>query len=217
MSSEPVLRGELGLIGLFDLGQLLMLNGATGCLVVEDSGQRSSLYFEDGRLVNAVDEELREGENAAYRIFAWRSGRFEFRPGPVTGNTTIRATTDAVMLEAARRMDEAQSAEPVGGGHASARLVERQSELEELRDAFSRVAGETPGGRAHAPPTGWIESLGQPGDRVVLGPGSKPLWRRGYRWTELDAGPLTLAVYRELRSAVLERCTPVEPGAGNSR
>jgi hypothetical protein len=214
MSPDPVLRGELGLISLFDLGQLLMLNGATGCLVVEDSGRRGCLFFQDGRLVNALDEELREGESAAYRVFAWRHGRFEFRPEAAVGNATIHATTDAVMLEAARRMDEAQ---PVGpeGADKSARLIERQSELEELRDAFSRAAGETRLGRTHVPSTSWIESLGQAGDRVVIGPGSKPLWRRGYRWTELDSGPMSVEVYRELRNALLDQCVPIEPEAGS--
>jgi hypothetical protein len=210
MSPSPVLRGELGLIGLFDLGQLLMLNGATGCLVVEDQGRRACLYFDGGRLVNAVDEELREGESAAYRVFAWRTGRYEFRPEPLAGNATIHSTTDAVMLEAARRMDESQSGP--AAPPESTRLRERQSELEMLRDAFNHAAGEGVLALEHAAPEAWLESLDQPGDRLVLGAGSKPLWRRGYRWIELDTAPLSLAAYRELRGSLLERCLPIEPG-----
>ena len=36
-STLASLSGELGLIGLFDLGQLLLLNGATGRLVIHYS------------------------------------------------------------------------------------------------------------------------------------------------------------------------------------
>ena len=82
MSASPLasLSGELGLIGLFDLGQLLLLNGATGRLVIHQGSKRGFLIFEEGRIINAVDDESREGENAAYKIFTWKSGRFELRP-----------------------------------------------------------------------------------------------------------------------------------------
>ena len=48
----PGPHGELGLIGLFDLGQLLMLNGATGELAIERDGRRGYLYFDRGQVVN---------------------------------------------------------------------------------------------------------------------------------------------------------------------
>ena len=33
------LGGDLSVISLFDLGQLLRLNGATGCLTIHDGGR----------------------------------------------------------------------------------------------------------------------------------------------------------------------------------
>src|SRR5436190_1281968 len=109
MTPTSILRGELGLIGLFDLGQLLMLNRATGCLVIEREGRKAFLYFAEGKLVNALDENMVEGEASAYRIFSWRTGSFDFRVEPAPATFTIHASTDSVMLEAARRMDESQA------------------------------------------------------------------------------------------------------------
>ena len=73
--------GELGLIGLFDLGQLLMLNRATGVLSATDGPRRGALYFRDGRIVNAVDDERREGDHDE------RTLHVGLLPGPATGRT----------------------------------------------------------------------------------------------------------------------------------
>ena len=50
------LEGDLRVISLFDLGQLLRLNGATGCLAIEDGDRKGALYFDGGELINAVDD-----------------------------------------------------------------------------------------------------------------------------------------------------------------
>src|SRR5439155_745764 len=117
MSEAPgILSGELGLIGLFDLGQLLMLNRASGVLTVMHSGQRGTLVFRQGQLVNAVDDQRKQGEDAAYRVFTWKHGHFEFHAGETEGAAVIAGGTESIMLEAARRIDEASQA----GGPAAA-------------------------------------------------------------------------------------------------
>src|SRR5205823_3359139 len=92
--------GDIGAIGLFDLGQLLMMNRATGCLAVTSDSKRGSLYFREGQIVNAVDDEYHDGEGAAYKVFAWRTGRFEFRSEAVAGASSIHVKTESLMLEA---------------------------------------------------------------------------------------------------------------------
>src|SRR5205823_7842233 len=88
MSVRPVIMGELGLLSLFDLAQLLMLNGATGSLHVFSHGKKGLLRFERGQIANAIDERMHEGEDAACRVFGWRTGTFEFRVEPPTGGRT---------------------------------------------------------------------------------------------------------------------------------
>src|SRR5215470_13633429 len=125
MAGPPAkLNGELELIGLFDVSQLLMMNRATGRLALEQGGRRCALLFREGRIVNAVDEELREGEGAAFKIFAWKQGKFEFAAEAVGPGEALMGSTEALMLEAARRQDEAS--EKLGGGAGTqARLRER--------------------------------------------------------------------------------------------
>src|SRR5262249_43283722 len=198
MSAAPILRGELGLIGLFDLGQLLMLNRATGCLTITRNDRRAFLYFAEGKLVNAIDEQMSEGEAAAYRIFAWRSGSFDFRVEPRITTFTIETSTDSVMLEAARRMDEAQLAEGVEeepahsaaaaveppwapeeepGGEAD-RLLERQAALEELREVFRRVVASAPARSSEDPgPLAALEMLVEAEDRLMFQSGQRPALR----------------------------------------
>ena len=141
MARDPgTLAGELGLISLFDIGQLLLLNRATGVMSVTSEGRRGSLWFRDGQLVNAIDEKQRDGEDAAFAVFAWRRGRFEFHGGPLPGVATIEGGTEAIMLEAARRIDEAgteSGSESVGS--ETAKLVEHQSKFDLLREEFTRV------------------------------------------------------------------------------
>jgi hypothetical protein len=140
-SALASLSGELGLIGLFDMTQLLLLNGATGRLVIQQGQRRAFLIFEEGRIVNAVDDEKREGENAAYEIFTWKAGRFEFRPERRGSPRRIEVTTEALMLEAARRIDESGDALPSEGSEEE-RLLNRRGAMEELRDVFHRLARE---------------------------------------------------------------------------
>ena len=111
MSTRPILMGELGVLSLFDLAQLLMLIGATGTLQVQSQGRKGFFRFERGQIANAVDERLSQGEEAAFRVFSWRTGSFDFRIEPPTGGRSIHESTDALMLEAARRIDEARSSE----------------------------------------------------------------------------------------------------------
>lgn len=106
MSARPILMGELGLLSLFDLAQLFMLTNATGTLNVQSEGRKGFFRFERGHIANAVDEQLTQGEEAAYRVFAWRTGTFDFRVEPPTGGGAIHEGTDALILEAARRADE---------------------------------------------------------------------------------------------------------------
>src|SRR2546423_10757742 len=125
--SDGSFAGELGLVGLFDVAQLLMLNRATGRLSIASLGKNGYLYFEDGRIINAVDDAQGEGERAAWRVLSWRKGHFEFKPEPAGGQTMIHTNTEALLLDAARRIDEV--AADTGAGPETPRLRERQSAM----------------------------------------------------------------------------------------
>ena len=209
MAQDPgTLAGELGLISLFDIGQLLMLNRATGVMSVLSEGRRGSLWFRDGQLVNAIDERQRDGENAAFAVFAWRRGRFEFHGAPLPGSATIDGGTEAIMLEAARRIDEAGPEAGSGGtGSETAKLVEHQSKFDLLREEFTRVTRDASpeARRAPAAEDAWLDALQSPGDRLLVRPGALARLRSAGAWRPVDGFdmPVDEAAYRAFKSRML--------------
>jgi len=195
--------GELGLVSLFDVGQLLLLNRATGRLDVDSGAAHGSLIFRDGRIVNATDEQHREGEAVAYRIFEWKTGSFDFRPEPVGPTGSIEGGTEALMLEAARRQDEAASTPGEGG--AEARVREHQGALEALREVFQDVTRET--GRLGVPvpnlPGQAVDALSRASERLVLRPGRPARLRIKGVWSEAREAPLSPAEYEEFRNRLI--------------
>jgi hypothetical protein len=113
MNVRPILVGELGLISLFDLVQLFLLSGATGTLRVASSGRQGHFRFERGQVAGALDDRGPDGIESAYRLFTWRTGTFAFNVGTTGSDRTIHESTEGMMMEAARRIDESS------GAHAS--------------------------------------------------------------------------------------------------
>ncbi len=138
MNTRPILVGELGLLSLFDLVQLFVLNGATGTLRMASAGRQGSIRFERGQVAGALDDVGPDGLESAYRLFTWRAGTFAFSVGTPGGGRTIEESTEGLMLEAARRMDES------GATHASpfhtTTLQARVQALAAWRVALERVA-----------------------------------------------------------------------------
>jgi hypothetical protein len=201
-SGKGQFAGELGLLGLFDLGQLLLLNGATGCLVVNHEGRRGYLHFDGGRIVNAVDDRQHEGEGAAYEIFTWKTGRFEFRPEPVGEARVIEEGTEALMLEAARRMDEASEAAGGGGRGEAEKLLDRQGAMDALREVFRSVAREAAsdaGEAAAVPASLLLAALRDADDRLLCRPGRPPRLFHDGSWLVAAESPLGPEIYAELR------------------
>jgi hypothetical protein len=99
--------GTLGLFSLVDLFQLLASARRSGRLTVEHPRGRARVYFDKGTAVHADFVGL-EGEEAVYALFADERGTFEFRIGMPAPEQTIRTSTDNLVLEAMRRLDEAR-------------------------------------------------------------------------------------------------------------
>jgi hypothetical protein len=211
MSSRPVIMGELGLISLFDLGQLLMLNGATGTLRVTSPSGRGQLLFERGQIVNAVDERLLEGEDAAYRVLGWRTGTFEFRLGlPPAGGRAIYDSTEGLMLEAARRLDEAG----VSGGDSVTRALQSHAESFKSWHEDSQAAAQDsiPSRRTDTGDTGarFVELVAV-GDALLYRPGKPVRLLASGSWSEADAGVIDPGAFRQLCGTFFASTADTEP------
>lgn len=101
------MTGTLGLFSLVDLFQLLASARRSGRLTVDHPRGRARVYFDKGVAVHA-DFDGMDGEEAVYALFADERGTFEFRIGMPAPEETIRSSTENLVLEAVRRLDEAR-------------------------------------------------------------------------------------------------------------
>lgn len=99
--------GTLGLFSLVDLFQLLASARRSGRLTVDHPRGRARVYFDKGVAVHA-DFDGMGGEEAVYALFADERGAFEFRIGMPAPEETIKSSTENLVLEAVRRLDEAR-------------------------------------------------------------------------------------------------------------
>lgn len=131
--ASSALSGRLSAVSLFDLCQFLMLNRKTGTLTVRSGGKSAYFTFQDGQLMTALDDAFRNGESVVLTAVQWPDGEFSFDPGPVPPDRKIQASTENILLEAARRIDEMHA--EVGEGD------ETPSREEKFRETQARAAG----------------------------------------------------------------------------
>jgi len=102
------MKGKLRDMSLVSLIQFLELEKKTGILSIVSDGRSGHLYFQDGKIVNAVQGSLR-GEGAVYRLLGWTDGDFELESLATTspgGPAQITAGNQALIMEGLRRLDE---------------------------------------------------------------------------------------------------------------
>lgn len=98
------LGGDLG-IGLANVVQVLEVSSRTGTLLLRSGGRTATVYFADGRPIDAVACG-KSGEPAFYAIAEWNEGTFEFSPRLPDRERSIFASAQGLLLEAYRRLDE---------------------------------------------------------------------------------------------------------------
>ena len=104
---NAAVTGTLGLFSLVDLFQLLASSQRSGRLGVDHPVGLARVYFEKGRVVHAEFADL-VGPDAIYELFADERGSFEFKVGLPAPTQTIETSTESLVLEAIRRLDEAR-------------------------------------------------------------------------------------------------------------
>ncbi len=101
--------GTLGLFSLVDLFQLLAASKRTGRLTVKHPSGRARFYFDRGQLRHAEFADL-EGPAAVDALFGDERGAFAFTAGLPAPRTTVETSTEAIVLDALRRLDESRRA-----------------------------------------------------------------------------------------------------------
>jgi len=101
-------RGQLDQIGLSSILVVLEMERKTGILLVERAQGTARLFLRKGRIIRADTEEPRlTGPGAVFEALTWSSGSFDFLAGDIGGIDEIQASTTFLLIEGARRFDEA--------------------------------------------------------------------------------------------------------------
>src|SRR5215468_1174197 len=96
--------GSLSDLGVVDLVQTFEVGRKTGLIRLD--GERSgTIFFRDGRVIDAELGSL-AGENAFYRMLNTFEGSFEVQFVPVERPEHIEVSTQGLLLEGMRRLDE---------------------------------------------------------------------------------------------------------------
>ena len=104
-SRRTRLSGSLEDMGVVDLLQTFEISRKSGVARINDGRRETRVYFRDGKVVDAELGQLR-GEEAVYRSLIWISGTFEVEFCPVSREDIIPTSTQGLLMEGMRRVDE---------------------------------------------------------------------------------------------------------------
>lgn len=107
MAARPSrgVSGSLREMGLPDMVQVLFHGRKTGNLRIRSPEGAGEIHFQEGNVVNALWGELR-GESAFFAMLKLRDGEFGLDPGFKPSSRVIQASSEALLLEGMRRLDE---------------------------------------------------------------------------------------------------------------
>jgi len=103
------LAGNLNFLNLGELLQIFGTNASTGVLIIKSkySEEPGRMYFVKGNLVNAAAGS-KEGLDAAYALFGWTEGGFEFHTEDIKTKNVIQKSRMEITLDALRLLDDGQ-------------------------------------------------------------------------------------------------------------
>ncbi|MFO7180765.1 MAG: response regulator [Pseudomonadota bacterium] len=104
-SRRTRLSGSLEDMGVVDLLQTFEISRKSGILRINAGRREVRVYFRDGKVVDAELGRLR-GEEAVYRALILTEGTFEVEFRPVDNEDIIPTTTQGLLMEGMRRVDE---------------------------------------------------------------------------------------------------------------
>ncbi len=97
--------GNLQDMGVVDLIQTVDLGHKSGVLHIMRLNDDGNIYFRDGQVIDATTR-TRSGADAVYRMLVWSEGTFEIEFTNVDRPERIKMSTQGLLMEGMRRLDE---------------------------------------------------------------------------------------------------------------
>ncbi len=101
-------NGTIDSIQLPDIVQLIAMGHRTAEVELTTDQGSGAIYFRNGEIIHASCDGL-DGEEAFYKMFNWVGGQFNVRSLTSSVEQTIEQSWQGLVLEAARRKDEAEA------------------------------------------------------------------------------------------------------------
>ena len=102
---DSVLRGSLAQMNVLDLLQSLDMGRKTCALTLSNNGDNCKMFFTDGQINHAQYGPLK-GDEAVYKVLSWTEGNFEIDFKGSSGEQTTTQSTQGLLLEGLRLLDE---------------------------------------------------------------------------------------------------------------
>ncbi len=97
--------GELADMAVVDLVQTIEISRKTGTISLTTELGEATVWFRDGAIIDAEMGRL-QGEPAIYRLLGLSEGHFDVEFKPVNRHQVIQESTQAILMEGMRRVDE---------------------------------------------------------------------------------------------------------------
>ncbi|HEU4408659.1 MAG TPA: response regulator [Polyangiaceae bacterium] len=97
--------GSLKDMAVVDLLQTFEVSRKTGVVLLTRHEEMCKVYIREGKVLDAELSHLR-GEEAVYRALLWNDGQFEVHFCPVNNEDVIGTSTQGLLMEGMRRVDE---------------------------------------------------------------------------------------------------------------
>ncbi|HEY8374875.1 MAG TPA: DUF4388 domain-containing protein, partial [Nannocystis sp.] len=97
--------GQLADMAIVDLMQTIEISRKSGTIEFETDLGKATVWFRDGRLIDAEMGRL-HAEAAVFRLLGLSDGSFEVEFKPINRVATIEETTQSLLMEGMRRVDE---------------------------------------------------------------------------------------------------------------
>ena len=103
---DSLVRGSLAQMNVLDLLQSLDMGRKTCALTLTNNGDKCKMFFTDGQINHAAYGDL-NGDAAVYKVLAWTGGTFEIDFAGSSSEQTTTQSTQGLLLEGLRLLDEA--------------------------------------------------------------------------------------------------------------
>jgi hypothetical protein len=93
-------------MNVIDLLQSLELGRKTCSLTLTNGDDQCELFFSEGQINHGVYADLK-GDDAVYKVLTWTGGNFQIDFEGQSPEQTITRSTQGLLMEGLRRLDEA--------------------------------------------------------------------------------------------------------------